>query len=316
LSLTPQDRVLAVLPFHYVYGQSLFYTHFRRGGSVVIDNRFAYPETVLDTMAALKATGFAGVPSTFVILLEKSTLRKRSFPSLRYVTQAGGHLSPAWLAKAAEAFGAARFFVMYGATEASPRLTFLDPDRLHDKAGSIGKAIPGVEVFIADEAGNRLPAGTEGEIAARGPNIMAGYWRDPLGTAEVIRDGLYFTGDLGREDAEGFLFIEGRSRDFIKVGGNRVGAKEIEDAILAWDGALEAAVIGVRDPLMGEIPQAFVVLKEPAAQGGIEGLKAFLRARMPSYKQPKYYQAMADLPKNGSGKVMKAKLRTETTKGE
>ncbi|MDQ3003549.1 MAG: acyl--CoA ligase, partial [Fibrobacterota bacterium] len=245
LALAPEDRVLAVLPFHYVYGQSLVYSHFFRGGSVIIDNRFAYPNVVLDTMAALEVTGFAGVPSTFVILLEKSALRKRSFSSLRYVTQAGGHLSAAWQLKAAEAFNPARFFVMYGATEAAPRLTFLHPDLLPEKAGSIGKAIPGVEVFISDQAGNRLPPGALGEIAARGPNIMAGYWRDPQGTAEVLRNGIYFTGDLGKEDTEGFLFIEGRSRDFIKVGGNRVGAKEIEDAILEWDGALEAAVIGV-----------------------------------------------------------------------
>jgi long-chain acyl-CoA synthetase len=318
LDLSPEDRVLTVLPFYYVYGQSLFYTHFLRGGSVIIDNRFAYPNVVLDTMAAMNATGFAGVPSTLVILLEKSTLRKRAFPSLRYVTQAGGHLSAAWQVKAVEAFAPARFFVMYGATEAAPRLTFLDPDRLPEKAGSIGKAIPGVEVFIADEAGNGMPRGTLGEIAARGPNIMAGYWRDPKGTAEVLRNGLYFTGDLGREDAEGFLFIEGRSRDFIKVGGNRVGAREIEDAILEWDGALEAAVIGVEDPLLGEVPKAFVVLKEskgsagpgePSGPGDLEGLKAFLKARFATYKQPKYYQALAALPKNGAGKVMKAELR-------
>ena len=308
LALGPEDRVLVVLPFHYVYGQSLFYTHFRRGGSVLIDNRFAYPNTVLDTMAAQVATGFAGVPSTFVILLEKSTLSKRSFPALRYVTQAGGHLSSAWQAKTAEAFKPARFFVMYGATEAAPRLTYLDPDRLSDKAGSIGKAIPGVEVFVADEAGNRLPTGSLGEIAARGPNIMAGYWGDPQGTAEVLRHGLYFTGDLGKEDEEGFLFIAGRSREFIKVGGNRVGAKEIEDAILEWEGALEAAVIGVEDPLMGEVPKAFVVLRQAEQEGGLDTLKAFLKARIPAYKQPKYYQTLASLPKNGAGKVMKTQL--------
>lgn len=310
LGLTADDRMLTVLPFHYVYGQSLFYTHFLRGGSVIIDNRFAYPNVVLDTMAAMEATGFAGVPSSLVILLEKSNfrnLRKGSFPSLRYVTQAGGHLSAAWQVKASEAFAPARFFVMYGATEAAPRLTFLDPARLPEKAGSIGKAIPGVEVFVADEAGNRLPPGAVGEIAARGPNIMAGYWRDPQGTAEVLRNGLYFTGDLGREDAEGFLFIEGRSRDFIKVGGNRVGAKEIEDAILEWEGALEAAVIGVEDPLLGEVPKAFVVLKD--AEGDLDGLKAFLKAGLPTYKQPKHYHLLSALPKNGAGKVMKAQLR-------
>ncbi|MDQ3000936.1 MAG: acyl--CoA ligase, partial [Fibrobacterota bacterium] len=110
-------------------------------------------------------------------------------------------------------------------------------------------------------------------------------------------------------DTEGFLFIEGRSRDFIKVGGNRVGAKEIEDAILEWDGALEAAVIGVEDSLLGEVPKAFVVLKEQGGQWDLEGLKTFLKARIPTFKQPKYFQTLDALPMNGSGKLMKAELR-------
>lgn len=314
LGLTEADRMLAVLPFYYIYGLSLLYTHFQVGGSVVLENRFAYPNVALDTLAGQAATGFAGVPSTFQILLEKSTLlkrqrqRQRAFPALRYVTQAGGPMPVRIQQAVAEAFAPARLFVMYGATEAAPRLTYLDPGLLPSKCGSIGKAIPGVEVFVADEAGNRLPPGRTGEIVARGPNIMAGYWRDPEGTAEVLRHGLYFTGDLGHEDEDGCLFISGRSRDILKVGGNRVGAAEIEAAILAWDGALEAAVIGVEDPVLGEVPKAFVVPRTPGAWDP-EGLKSFLQSRLPAFKQPKYYVSVASLPKNGAGKVMKSALK-------
>ena len=308
LGLTPSDRMLVVLPFYYIYGLSLLYTHFHCGGSLVLENRFGYPNVALDTLAQLEATGFAGVPSTFQILLDKSTLRKRAFPALRYVTQAGGPMPVPIQKAAAEAFRPARLFVMYGSTEASPRLTYLDPDLLPSKLGSIGKAIPGVEVFISDPDGNRLPPGETGEIAARGPNIMAGYWRDPRGTAEVLRHGLYFTGDLGREDADGCLFVTGRSREILKVGGNRVGAAEIEAVIMEWGGALEAAVIGVEDPILGEVPKAFVV---PGRSWDPESLKAFLQLKLPAFKRPKYVEAVDALPKNGAGKVMKAALKSD-----
>jgi long-chain acyl-CoA synthetase len=308
LGLSAADRVLAVLPFYYIFGLSLLYTHFHCGGSIVLENRFVYPNVALDTLAQSEATGFAGVPSTFQILLGKSTLRKRSFPALRYVAQAGGPMPVPVQQAVAEAFRPARLFVMYGATEAAPRLTYLDPELLPAKWGSIGKGVPGVEVFVADPDGNRLPPGETGELVARGPNIMAGYWRDPAATAEVLRNGLYFTGDLGREDEDGCLFISGRSRDFLKVGGNRVGAAEVEAIIMQWGGALEVAVIGVGDPILGEVPKAFVVPRQPWDP---EGLKAFLQENLPAFKRPRYYEAIEALPKNGAGKTMKSVLKAQ-----
>ncbi|MCC6781325.1 MAG: acyl--CoA ligase [Planctomycetes bacterium] len=313
LALDANDRVLAVLPFHYSYGRSLLYTHLLVGGSVVIENRFAYPNVALDTLERTHATGFAGVPSTFSILLARSTLRTRRFPSLRYVTQAGGALAPGVLTEAAKAFAPARFFVMYGTTEASPRLTWLDPAMLQTKLGSIGKAVPGVEVFVAGPDGRRLERGQVGEIAARGPNIMLGYWGDPAGTAAVLRDGTFFTGDLGREDEDGFLFVEGRIKDIIKCGGNRVSAREIEEAIVANDGVLEAAVIGVPDPILGEAIKAFVVPKEGVRLDRTE-LERWLAVRLPPTKRPRWLELRADLPKNAAGKVLKAALRESERK--
>jgi long-chain acyl-CoA synthetase len=305
LGLTSTDRMLCVLPFHYIYGQSLFYTHFWVGGSIAIENRFAYPNVALDTLSQIEATGFAGVPSTFLILLNKSNVAKRSFPNLRLVTQAGGHMPVPVRKQVAEVFHPARLVIMYGTTEAAPRLTYLDPDFLPSKWGSIGKAIPGVEVFIADENGHRLPTGTVGELVARGPNIMQGYWRDPEGTAKVLRNRLYYTGDLGRMDDEGFLFIEGRSRDILKVGGNRISTLEIEEAIQEWPGVAEVAVIGVEDALMGEVPKAFVV---PAQGWNPDGFRAYLKTRLPGVKQPKYVVEVSSLPKNSAGKVIKLDL--------
>jgi long-chain acyl-CoA synthetase len=167
-----------------------------------------------------------------------------------------------------------------------------------------------VEVFPADHQGKRLPAETTGEIVARGSNIMMGYWRDPQGTAEVLRNGLYFTGDLGKEDAEGFLYIEGRAKDIIKVGGNRVGAQEIEDSLLKIDAVAEAAVIGVDDAVLGEAIKAFVVVKDHRSISEND-LKAELQTMLPLFKLPKWIEFRTGLPKSSAGKIVKAKLREE-----
>jgi len=309
LGLTAEDRVLAVLPFYYIYGKSLLNTHFFVGGSVVVDNRFLYPNVVLQTMRDQEVTGFAGVPSTYSILLSRSNLKAMSFPKLRYVTQAGGAMAPAIQKEVAEAFAPARLFVMYGATEASARLSYLDPADLPRKWGSIGKPIANVELFVADDQGRPLPAGAEGEIVARGSNIMSGYWNHPEETGKVLRNGLYYTGDIGRMDDEGFLFVVGRTKDMIKIGGNRVSAKEIEEALHEHPAVAEAAVIGVPDEVLGEAPKAFLVLKKGAPEGLAGELPAFLQKHLAVYKIPKLYEIRPSLPKNEAGKVLKLKLR-------
>ena len=260
-------------------------------------------------MREQEATGFAGVPSTFTILLSRSSLKSTKFPGLRYVTQAGGAMPPAVQKEVAEAFAPARLFIMYGATEASARLSYLDPRDLPRKWGSIGKAIPNVDLFVADETGAPLGPGREGEIVARGSNIMSGYWNHPEETEKVLRNGLYYTGDIGTTDDEGFLYVVGRSKDMIKIGGNRVSAKEIEEALYEHPAILEAAVIGVPDNVLGEAPKAFIVLKKGTSQDLIEGLPAFLQQHLAVYKIPKLYELRDALPKNDSGKILKLKLK-------
>jgi len=156
LGLTGKDRVMAVLPFHYCFGTSLLHTHLRVGGTLVIERRFMYPEKVLERMRETKCTGFAGVPSHYQVLLRRSSLKKMSFPHLRYVQQAGGHLAPAYIRELREALPSAQIFIMYGQTEATARLAYLPPDMIDAKAGSIGKAIPGVELRIVNEAGQPI----------------------------------------------------------------------------------------------------------------------------------------------------------------
>lgn len=309
LQLTPEDRVMVVLPFYYIYGKSLLNTHFAVGGSVVVDNRFLYPNVILETMQEQGVTGFAGVPSTFTILLSRSNVRSRKFPTLRYLTQAGGAMAPSVQKDVADVFSPASLFIMYGATEASARLSYLPPEELPRRWGSIGKAIPNVELFVADDKGNPLPAGQEGEIVARGSNIMSGYWNHPEETMKVLRNGVYYSGDIGRADEDGFIYVVGRSKDMIKIGGNRVSAKEIEEALHEHPAVSETAVVGVADDVLGEAPKAYIVLKKGFDEAAADELPAFLQKRLAPYKIPKLYEVRESLPKSESGKIQKLKLK-------
>jgi acyl-CoA synthetase (AMP-forming)/AMP-acid ligase II len=310
LGLSRTDRILVVLPFYYVYGKSLLNTHIAVGGSVVIENRFMFPTVALDTLDKEEATGFAGVPSTFAILLNKTNIASRDLPSLRYVTQAGGAMAPALIRRLLEALPGKRIFVMYGATEASARLSYLEPDDLPDRIGSIGKAIPNVELRILRGDGSPAEPGETGEIVARGSNIMEGYWGDPDETRRVLDADGFHTGDLGRRDEDGFFYVVGRKRDMIKAGAHRISPKEIEDAILEHQEIHEVAVIGVPDELLGEAIRAFVVLRSENATSARD-LAEFCQKRLPPYKVPRDFEFRRDLPKNPSGKILKQVLREE-----
>ncbi|MCP4154642.1 MAG: acyl--CoA ligase, partial [bacterium] len=225
----------------------------------------------------------------------------------------GGAMAPAVQKEVAKVFAPAKLFVMYGATEASARLSYLPPAMLEKKWGSIGKAIPNVDLFVANEKGEKLPPNTTGEIVAKGANMMQGYWRDPEGTAQVLKNGLYYSGDLGTEDDDGFVFVVGRTRDSIKAGGFRGSAKEIEETILEMNEVHEVACIGVDDPVLDEAVKAVVILRENV-QPDDSIFKKFLADKLPAYKQPKYYDFRDSLPKNESGKVLKTVLKESMKK--
>lgn len=314
LKLTPDDRVLVVLPFHYCYGKSLLHTHFLVGGAVVLDNSFAFPQMVLDTMQRERVTGFSGVPATYQILLHRTNFAAREFPDLRYVTQAGGAMAPSVIEKLIKALPDKKIFIMYGATEASARLAYLEPSELPRKIGAIGKAIPNVELSILAENGELAAPDEVGEIVARGANIMQGYWNDPAETRRVLSEKGYHTGDLGRRDAEGFLYVVGRKRDMIKVGGNRVSAKEIEEILLQHEDIAETAVVGQPDPLLGEAIVAYLVMHGQEIPP--QKLRQFCLAKMAAFKVPKHFYYVRELPKNGSGKVMKEALRGKLISSE
>jgi long-chain acyl-CoA synthetase len=309
LKLTANDRIMAVLPFHYCFGASLLHTHLRVGGSVVIDSRFMYPERVLQRMQETACTGFAGVPSHFQILLRKSAIAKMSFPHLRYVQQAGGHLAPTFIAELRRALPSTQVLVMYGQTEATSRLSYLPPELLDSKLGSIGKGIPGVDLSVVDELGQPVLPGQTGEIVAEGGNVTLGYWQDEEETARHFRDGKLYTGDLATVDEDGFIYIVDRAKDFLKCGGKRVSCRNLENILLEHAALLEAAVVGVPDEVLGEAVVAYVVPRDSGSQPSSEQLTAYCRERMPLPVVPKRFVMLRAIPKNGSGKILKPLLK-------
>ena len=315
LSLTAADRILAVLPFHYSFGTSLLHTHLRVGGSIVVEPRFMYPDKVLQRMLQTECTGFAGVPSHYQILLRRSGLASMRFPRLRYVQQAGGHLAPSFVKELRQALPDTQIFIMYGLTEAAPRLSYLPPELLASKPGSIGKAIPGVKLYVLDESGQQVRPGKIGHIVAEGENITLGYWRNQEDTAKYFRDGRLHTCDLATVDEDGFIYIVDRAADFLKCGGQRVSCRYLEEVLLECGSLVEAAVIGIADAELGEAAKAFVVPRERKAEGMAESLHLFCRSHLPPPLVPRQIVIVDSLPKNSSGKVLKQKLREQHLPG-
>ncbi|MEZ5358241.1 MAG: class I adenylate-forming enzyme family protein [Candidatus Zixiibacteriota bacterium] len=307
LKLTAKDSIMVILPFYYIYGNSLLLTHMLCGGKTVIDNRFAFPQVILDTMKEKETTGFSGVPSNFMILLTNQNFVSANFPKLRYLTQAGGAMAPEVIKKVMAAFSDKEIYIMYGQTEGSPRLTWLPPDMLADNVGSIGIPVPGVTIKISDANGNEAPVGQVGEIAVSGDCVMMGYWNQPEEQEQVLRNGWLFTGDLARRDENGLIFIVSRKKEIMKVGGNRVSAKEVEEKILELDAVQEVAVFSVPDDILGEAIKAVVVCRS-GQEIEAKVVQNHCKAELAVHKVPKYVEFIAELPKYQSGKVNKQAL--------
>ncbi len=310
LKLTQHDSVIVILPFYYIYGNSLLLTHAMVGGCLVIDNRFMYAETVLDTMQTERVTGLSGVPSNFLILLNNSTFPTREFPNLRYFTQAGGAMAPDVIRRLYETFPDKEVYIMYGQTEASPRVTWLPPERLREKLGSVGIEVPGLKVRIIKEDGSDAAVGEEGEIVVGGDSVMMGYWNQPDEQREVLKDGWLYTGDLAKRDSDGFIFIVGRRKEIIKSGGNRISVKEVEECLIANNKIHEVAVFGVPDDVFGEAVKAVIVLK-PGFDSDIKDIQRYCRQTLAEHKIPRYVDFVDALPKYQSGKVNKLALKTK-----
>ena len=308
LGLAPDDRVLAVLPLSFDYGQNQLLSAWAAGACVVPLDYLA-PRDVVKAVAAERITTLAGVPPLWIQLLEAD------WPgtSLKHLTNSGGALTPATVRALRARFSAARLFAMYGLTEAF-RSTFLDPDLIDAHPDSIGRAIPFAEVMVVRPDGARAAPGEPGELVHAGPLVAQGYWRDPERTAARFRPAPGFSsfggtavwsGDTVVEGADGLLRFIGRDDEMIKVSGNRVSPTEIEDAVLAGGEVTEAVALGVKDSRLG---QSIRVVARGAGEAE-PALRQRLRRDLPAFQQPADYVWLADLPRNANGKLDRAAIR-------
>jgi amino acid adenylation domain-containing protein len=303
------DIVLGLLPLSFDYGLYQWLMAVKFGGTLVLEQGFTFPAAILKRIEEEKVTGFPGVPTIYAVLL-KMDLSPYDLSSLRYLTNTAAALPPSHIAEIRGKFPWATLFSMYGLTE-TKRTLYLPPDQLDKSPGSVGIAIPGTEVWIEDEAGQRLGAGQVGELVVRGRHVMRGYWNDPSRTSVRFRfssagERLCYTGDLFQMDADGFMYFVARKDDIIKSRGEKVAPKEVEHVLYALAGVREAAVIGVSDPILGQAVKAFVVL------GDVELTEADIlrhcRTHLEDFMVPKYVELRAELPKTSTGKIKKTDL--------
>ncbi|HQL53986.1 MAG TPA: AMP-binding protein [Phycisphaerae bacterium] len=312
LENTPDDIVLCVLPLSFDYGLYQVLTGARVGFTVVLERSFAYPYQTLRRMAQCRVTGLPGVPTVFATLLQMAPFDGLDLSCLRYLSNTAAAFPPAHIRRLQQLFPQARIYSMYGLTECT-RVSYLDPARLVDKIGSVGKAMPNSETYIVDEQGRRVAPGEVGELVIRGANVMRGYWGKPEATAERLRDGpiagekVLYSGDLFYADEEGFLYFVGRKDDVFKCKGEKISPKEIEAVLYELEAVAEAAVVGVEDPIDGHAIKAFVV---PRAGHALteQQVRYHCRARLENYMLPKFVTLCTALPKTESGKIRKASL--------
>jgi len=304
LELTSADIQMVVLPFFYVMGKSLLNTHVAVGGTVVINNQFAYPASVIQQMIDEGVTGFSGVPSTYAYLLHRSPLRdsRERLTSLRYCSQAGGHMDRHTKEELLRVLPEhTKLYVMYGATEAAARLTYVEPHRLPEKIDSIGIPIPEVVMKVLDINGEELPREEIGELVANGLNIMTGYWNDSESTSKALSRHGYHTGDMGYRDEEGYYYVIGRRDNQLKVGGHRINPQEIEDALMATELVIECSVLGLPDTLSGH---RLVAVAVPTGEGiNAQDILCKCSDLLTRNKIPSEIRLVKTLPKNSSGKV-------------
>ena len=310
LENTPDDIVINVLPLSFDYGLYQLLMAFRFGGTLVLERSFAYPAAILKKMVAERVTGFPGVPTVFAILLQMD-LSPYDLSSLRYITNTAAALPPSHIMALREKFPWATLYSMYGLTECK-RTLYLPPDQLDARPGSVGIAIPGTEVWIEDEEGNRLGPGGVGELVIRGSHVMRGYWENPEATAGCYRPGptpgeqVLYSDDLFRMDEEGYLYFVARKDDIIKSRGEKVSPKEVENVLYGIEGVVEAAVIGVPDPILGQSIKALVVV-DGVALAEKEVLR-HCRAHLEDFMVPQIVEFRDSLPKTSSGKIKKTDL--------
>lgn len=302
-----QMTFLGVLPMFHALGlMGCCLVPLSLGCRVVYMARFS-AQAVFQAVEKHQVQVLIAVPSMYALLANAKSARREMLASVRYAISGGEPLSLSLMDRFAQHFGIS-ILEGFGLTETSPMVSFSTP--WDHKPGSVGKPIPQQQLRIVDESGADLPAGQDGELLVKGPNVMRGYYNKPMETAAVLSpDGWFKTGDIARLDPDGFLHITGRKKEMIIMAGEKIAPGEIEEILRQHPAVLLVAVVGVKDPQRGEVPVAFIQLEPdlPAKPTASE-IRAFVRQRLAPYKTPRDVYFLNELPRSPTGKILKRAL--------
>jgi acyl-CoA synthetase (AMP-forming)/AMP-acid ligase II len=312
LGLREDERILSVLPFGFDYGLNQLVTSVEKGATVVILS-FRFGDEIVRAMEKERITGLAGVPTLWALLTQAApSLPNTRLPHLRYLTNSGGAVPLATLRRIRDLLPHARFFLMYGLTEAF-RSTYLPPEEIDRRPGSIGKAIPETELHVVDDNGEPCRSGETGTLVHRGPTVALGYWNRPEETARVFRKDGVWSGDLVRRDEAGYFHFVGRDDAMIKSSGYRISPSEVEEVLMSTGLLAAVAAIGVPDAVAGERVHAVAVAAAGATRDP-EKVLARCAAELPAHMVPREIEYVDELPLSTNGKVDYKRLRAERAK--
>ncbi|WP_042456864.1 class I adenylate-forming enzyme family protein [Neobacillus dielmonensis] len=304
LALTKEDRVLVVLPLFHAYAklQGLLQCVLK-GSTIYLEERFI-PDVILQRIAENRITVFLGVPTMYTMFVHSPRIKEFDFSSLRIAGSGGASLPVEILEKVKTEMGV-EIGEGYGQTESTVMISCF-PDEITKKPGSVGVPLPGIDLKIVDPSGKEVPVGEVGEIIFKGLNTMKGYYKKTEETNETIKDGWLYTGDLGRQDEEGYLYIVDRKKDMIIRGGYNVYPREVEEVLYTHPEIVECAVVGESDPVFGEEVAAYVVTRTEQTP---EDIVAYCKQQLAHYKVPRRIYFLTELPKTTTGKILKTPLR-------
>lgn len=317
-ALTPDDVVMHAGPL--THGSGLWMLPITQGAPVQLINDSASfdPEHIFALIERHKVTKIAFIaPTMITMLLRSPVIGKYDMSSLRFIGYGGSNMLVEDLKRAIRQWGPV-LCQIYGQGESPMTISMLRPEdhvlsddpAIEQRLASAGKVREGIEVMVLDEEGARVPAGSIGEVCLTGPVIMRGYWQDENATNEAFKGGVYHTGDLGKFDEDGFLYLLDRKKEMIISGGANIYPREVEEILMLHPGVIEVAVIGIPDRLWGESTLALVRAR-PDAQVTEAALLELCQANLAGYKKPRHFRFVADLPKNAYGKILKRELKQQ-----
>ena len=307
MSVSDRDRMLVSTPLFHCAASHVFVVPVTyKGGSIIIEEAFSTVQT-LNLLQGAGPTMFFGVPAMYTIILNLPHIHDVKLPTLRLFAYGAAPMPYELVKKLKETFPNVKVQNLYGQTENAPAASTLKDHLALEKIGSVGEALPQTEIRVVDETGKSLPVGQVGEIVVKGPQVMKGYLKNEAATRQAIKDGWLYSGDLGRFDEDGLLYIVDRKKDMINRGGENVYPVEVEEVLYQIQELLEAAVVGVPHEVYGEVPKAFAVMKEGKSITEKQVID-YCATQLAKYKVPIEVEFLDELPRNASGKVLKHTL--------